>query len=135
MEGCSKTEKRKSQKVGCLRALFGSGAAISPRDFKSPVSTDSTTTAASLILAQTRKAVKYYSWSRFREKAPRQCSVNQFSSGRFMACMASQVWRAAESNSVLPAFCSSKHLMWALSLSAALTMGRSAGSSSSTSLS
>ena len=45
MEGCSKTEKRKSQKVGCLQAQFGLGAAISPRDFKSRVSTYSTTAA------------------------------------------------------------------------------------------
>ena len=111
MEGCSKTEIIKFQKVGCLQALFGLGAASGPRDFKSPVSADSTTTAASLILAQTGRAVKYHSWSRFSEKAPRQCSTNQLSSGRFMDIMASQVWRAAESNSVLPAFCSSRHLM------------------------
>ena len=45
MEGCSKTEKRKSQKVGCLQAQFGLGAAISPQDFKSRVSTYSTTAA------------------------------------------------------------------------------------------
>lgn len=45
MEGCSKTEKRKSQKVGCLQAQFGLGAAISPQDFKSRVPTYSTTAA------------------------------------------------------------------------------------------
>ena len=45
MEGCFKTEKRKSQKVGCLQALFGLGAASGPRDFKSRVSTYSTTAA------------------------------------------------------------------------------------------
>ena len=45
MEGCSKTEKRKSQKVGCLQAQFGLGAAFGPRDFKSRVSTYSTTAA------------------------------------------------------------------------------------------
>ena len=47
MEGCSKTEERKSQKVGCLQALFGLGAASGPRDFKSRVSTYSTTAAYS----------------------------------------------------------------------------------------
>ena len=47
MEGCSKTEKRKSQKVGCLQAQFGLGAASGPRDFKSRVSTYSTTAAYS----------------------------------------------------------------------------------------
>ena len=35
MEGCSKTEERKSQKVGCLQALFGLGAAISTWNFSS----------------------------------------------------------------------------------------------------
>lgn len=45
MEGCSKTEKRKSQKVGCLQAQFGLGAASGPRDFKSAVSTYSTIAA------------------------------------------------------------------------------------------
>ena len=45
MEGCSNTEKRKSQKVGCLQAQFGLGAAFAPRDFKSRVSTYSTTAA------------------------------------------------------------------------------------------
>ena len=40
MEGCSKTGKRKSQKVGCLQAQFGLGAASGSRDFKSPVSND-----------------------------------------------------------------------------------------------
>ena len=45
MEGCSKTEKRKSQKVGCLQAQFGLGAASGPRDFKPRVSTYSTTAA------------------------------------------------------------------------------------------
>ena len=45
MEGCSETEERKSQKVGCLQALFGLGAASGPRDFKSRVSTYSTTAA------------------------------------------------------------------------------------------
>ena len=45
MEGCSRTEKIKFQKVGCLQAQFGLGAASSPRDFKSRVSTYSTTAA------------------------------------------------------------------------------------------
>ena len=45
MEGCFKTEIVKFEKVGCLQALFGLGAAISPRDFKSRVSTYSTTAA------------------------------------------------------------------------------------------
>ena len=45
MEGCSETEIIKFEKVGCLQALFGLGAAISPRDFKSRVSTYSTTAA------------------------------------------------------------------------------------------
>ena len=38
MEGCSKTEERKSQKVGCLQAQFGLGAASGPRDFTSAMS-------------------------------------------------------------------------------------------------
>ena len=54
------------------------------------------------------------------------------SSGRSMAFMDSQVCRAAVSNSVLPAFCSSRHLMWADSLSAPFTKGSSSLSSSST---
>ena len=166
MEGCSNTEKRKSQKPRCLQAQFGwAGAAASNqgagflkilvgnikivrnlvlrqltksagllvgimgfqqgfdavllknthlgvygfygitrkytamrKKIKTGVHTrhpqialKRISTAVSLILSQTGKAVKYHSWSRFREKAPRQCSVNQFSSGRFMACMASQV--------------------------------------------
>ena len=45
MEGCSETEIIKFQKVGCLQAQFGLGAAINPRDFKSRVSTYSTTAA------------------------------------------------------------------------------------------
>ena len=45
MEGCSETEIIKFQKVGCLQALFGLGAASGPRDFKSAVSTCSTTAA------------------------------------------------------------------------------------------
>ena len=45
MEGCSETEIIKFEKVGCLQALFGLGAANSPRDFKSRVSTYSTTAA------------------------------------------------------------------------------------------
>lgn len=127
MEGCSNTEKNQIEKVGCLQAQFGLGAASGPRDFKSPVSTDSTTAACpralarNFILAQFLPFVKCYSWSRFKAKAPRQCSRNQSSSGRAMAFMASQVCFAAESNSVLPAFCSSRHLMWADSLSAAFT--------------
>ena len=47
MEGCSKTEERKSQNVSCLQAQFGLGAASGPRDFKSRVSTYSTTAAYS----------------------------------------------------------------------------------------
>ena len=47
MEGCSETEIIKFEKVGCLQAQFGLGAAISPRDFKSRVSTYSTTAAYS----------------------------------------------------------------------------------------
>lgn len=39
MEGCSKTEIIKFQKVGCLHAQFGSGAAFGPGDFKSAMST------------------------------------------------------------------------------------------------
>ena len=45
MEGCSKTKISQIQKVGCLQALFGLGAASGPRDFKSRVSTYSTTAA------------------------------------------------------------------------------------------
>ncbi len=40
MEGCSNTEKSKSQKVGCLQARFRLVAAFGPRDFKSPVPND-----------------------------------------------------------------------------------------------
>lgn len=39
MEGCSETEIIKFEKVGCLQALFGLGAASGPRDFKSTMST------------------------------------------------------------------------------------------------
>lgn len=45
MEGCSETEIIKFEKVGCLQALFGLGAASGPRDFKSRVSSYSTTAA------------------------------------------------------------------------------------------
>lgn len=45
MEGCSETEIIKFEKVGCLQALFGLGAASGLRDFKSRVSTYSTTAA------------------------------------------------------------------------------------------
>ena len=45
MEGCSETEIIKFEKVGCLQALFGLGAASGPRVFKSRVSTYSTTAA------------------------------------------------------------------------------------------
>jgi len=45
LEGCSETEIIKFEKVGCLQALFGLGAASGPRDFKSRVSTYSTTAA------------------------------------------------------------------------------------------
>lgn len=45
MEGCSETEIIKFEKVSCLQALFGLGAASGPRDFKSRVSTYSTTAA------------------------------------------------------------------------------------------
>ena len=38
MEGCSKIEIIKFQKPRCLQALFGLGAAISPRDFKAAMS-------------------------------------------------------------------------------------------------
>ena len=47
MEGCSETEIIKFEKVGCLQALFGLDAASGPRDFKSRVSTYSTTAAYS----------------------------------------------------------------------------------------
>lgn len=47
MEGCSETEIIKFEKVGCLQALFGLGAASGPRDFKSRVSTCSTIAAYS----------------------------------------------------------------------------------------
>ena len=45
MEGCSETEIIKFEKVGCLQARFGLGAAISPQDFKPRVSSYSTTAA------------------------------------------------------------------------------------------
>jgi len=45
LEGCSETEIIKFEKVGCLQAQFGLGAASGPRDFKSRVSTYSTTAA------------------------------------------------------------------------------------------
>ena len=45
MEGCSETEIIKFEKPRCLQALFGLGAASGPRDFKSRVSTYSTTAA------------------------------------------------------------------------------------------
>ena len=39
MEGCSETEIIKFEKVGCLQAQFGLGAAFGPWDFKSTMST------------------------------------------------------------------------------------------------
>lgn len=48
MEGCSKTEIIKFQKVGCLHAQFGSGAAFGPGDFKSAMSTYSIIAAYSI---------------------------------------------------------------------------------------
>ena len=45
MEGCSETEIIKFEKPRCLQALFGLGAASGPGDFKSRVSTYSTTAA------------------------------------------------------------------------------------------
>lgn len=47
MEGCSETEIIKFEKVGCLQAQFGLGAASGSLDFKSRVSTYSTTAAYS----------------------------------------------------------------------------------------
>ncbi len=81
-----------------------------PGDFKSPVSTDSTTAAFHYhsIISPDRQA---YNWSRFKVNASKQLSRNQSSSGRPMAFMASQVCFAAVSNSVFPAFCSSRHLI------------------------
>ena len=58
MEGCSETEIIKFEKVGCLQALFGLGAASGPRDFKSRVSTYSTTPADRDILAPNGRCVK-----------------------------------------------------------------------------
>ena len=57
------------------------------------------------------KTVKHYNWSRFNKNAGRHSSINQFSSAHSMAFMESMVCLAADSNSVLPAFCSSMHLM------------------------
>ena len=48
LEGCSNTEKNQIEKVGCLQAQFGLGAASGPRDFKSAVSTCSTIAAYSI---------------------------------------------------------------------------------------
>ena len=52
-----------------------------------------------------------YSWSRFRLNASRQWSMNQSISSRWRSRRACMVTTAAESNSVLPAFCSSMHLI------------------------
>ena len=52
-----------------------------------------------------------YIWSRFKVKGTRHSFKNQSISGSFMASRALRVCQAAESNSVLPAFCSSRHLM------------------------
>ena len=57
------------------------------------------------------KTVKHYNWSRFNKNAGRHSAMNQFSSAHSMAFMESMVCLAADSNSVLPAFCSSMHLM------------------------
>ena len=60
MEGCSETEIIKFEKVGCLQALFGLGAASGPRDFKSAMSTDFIMAAFVLfILALIVPAVKW----------------------------------------------------------------------------
>ena len=58
MEGCSKTEIIKFQKVGCLQAQFGLGAASGPRDFKSRVSTNSTIAAVFNNIAHFEFTVK-----------------------------------------------------------------------------
>ena len=114
--------------------LFGAGnrnrtgTDFTPRDFKSLVSTYSTM-PASLSYRNTifafrqgeerrilrrlplRNDGKLYSWSIFRPKGSRQLSINQCSSGISIASMASMDCLAAKSNSVLPAFCSSTHLI------------------------
>ena len=89
------------------------GTDFTPRDFKSLVSTCSTIPAAwlsyhSLPLPSRENS---QSWSRFRLKGVRHSRMNQSSSGIFIFFIASIDSWAAESNSVLPAFCSSMHLM------------------------
>lgn len=62
LEGCSETEIIKFEKVGCLQALFGLGAASGPRDFKSAMSTDFIMAAnykIALILALIAVRVKW----------------------------------------------------------------------------
>lgn len=65
----------------------------------------------------------FYSWSRFLVKGSRQLSRNQRTSSRPVASRADRVCAEAVENSRFPAFSSSRHLIWAESLSAALTMG------------
>ncbi len=99
------------------------GTLFTARDFKSLVSAYSTTPAAltdNSIFFPCRQGAsrgkpgmdpENYIWSRFNVKGTRHSFKNQSSSGSFMASKALRVCQAAESNSVLPAFCSSRHLM------------------------
>ena len=89
------------------------GTLFTARDFKSLVSTYSTIPATVTIdmVSYFYFSVKSYSWSKFKLKGSRQFSTNQSNSGNPMARMASMVCSAAESNSELPAFCSSTHFM------------------------
>ena len=90
------------------------GTLFTARDFKSLVSTYSTMPASfcyrSTILTF-RQGERAHNWSMFQLKGSRQLSMNHCSSGMSMAFIASMDCLAAESNSVLPAFCSSTHLI------------------------
>ena len=115
--------------------LFGAGnrnrtgTLFTARDFKSLVSTYSTMPASfryrstNFACRQEERGQKKeraafchpfisnHSWSIFRLKGSRHSSMNHCSSGMSMASMASMDCLAAKSNSVLPAFCSSTHLI------------------------
>ena len=110
---------QRHQKRGGLSLLFfgaadrdRTGTDFTPRDFKSLVSACSTTAAwLQQVWYHIFCLSSSYNWSIFKLKGSKQLSINQFSSGICISCMERIVCSAAESNSVLPAFCSSMHLI------------------------
>ena len=99
-------------KSPCGARAFQNADPFKPSDFKSLVSTDFTIPAlVRWIWYHIFMIQSSYNWSIFSVNASRQLSINQFNSAMSMAFIAFMVCSAAESNSVLPAFCSSIHLI------------------------